>query len=156
MIMLNTEIIRKIESFVYQKPRSIDEIARYIGKNWRTADRYIQSIEKDYGTISTRVFREGSRGALKVVFWSSVEKASRSVFQDMLETQILNGRTKYDFSAFDIFQHVPDAKKRTRVENTTSENTTDLKDFAENLSLAKTQLIIFSGNLSSSLPPRLY
>ena len=74
--MLNNELIKKIEDFVYSKPRSVQEIASYIGKNWRTADRYISEIEKNYGTIATRVFREGTRGALKIVYWASVEKIS--------------------------------------------------------------------------------
>ena len=72
--MLSSEVIKKIEDFVYEKPRSIQEIAEYIKKNWRTADRYIQEIEKNFGTISTKVFREGTRGALKIVYWSAVEK----------------------------------------------------------------------------------
>ena len=59
--MLSNDIIKKIENLVSQKPRSIQEIANSIGKNWRTADRYIEEIEKNFGTISTRVFREGTR-----------------------------------------------------------------------------------------------
>ena len=55
--MLDVQMINKIEEFVYDKPRSIQEIAEFIGKNWRTADRYIEEIEKNFGTISTRVFR---------------------------------------------------------------------------------------------------
>ena len=49
-------------------------------KNWRTADRYVDEIEKSFGTLSTRVFRGGTRGALKIVFWSSVEKIRGTVF----------------------------------------------------------------------------
>ncbi|MFH1308006.1 MAG: hypothetical protein ABIH72_04095, partial [archaeon] len=86
--MLNSNIIRKIEEFVYTKPRSIQEISQHINKSWRTADRYIQEIEKEFGTISTRTFRGGTRGALKIVYWSSVEKISSSVFQQKLEKDI--------------------------------------------------------------------
>jgi len=60
--MLNRQLIDKIEQFVYQKPRSIQEIAFLIDKNWRTADRYIIEIEKEYGTLATRIFRKGTRG----------------------------------------------------------------------------------------------
>src|SRR3989304_4113186 len=102
--MLHSEIVRKIEDFVYGKPRSVQEIAEHIGKNWRTADRYIDDIEKEFGTLATRVFRGGTRGALKIVYWASVEKVSPTAFQTQLEEQILKGRTKYDFSPFDIFQ----------------------------------------------------
>ena len=90
--MLSNEIIKKIEDFVYAKPRSIDEVAKHINKNWRTADRYVQEIEKNFGTLSTKVFREGTRGALKIVFWSSVEKVSSSVFQEILEKEIFQAK----------------------------------------------------------------
>ena len=52
--------INKIEEFVYSKPRSIQEISNFLEKNWRTADRYIEEIEKNFGTISTRVFKGGN------------------------------------------------------------------------------------------------
>lgn len=146
--MLDSNIVKKIEDFVYSKPRSVQEVAEHIEKNWRTADRYIEEIEKDFGTISTRVFREGTRGALKIVFWSSVEKISCSVFQEQLEQEIFKARRKEDFSAFDIFQLVPDKNKKASVENADEENSTNLKEFAEILLQAEKQLLIFSGNLS--------
>ncbi len=147
--MLSTEIIKKIEDFVYSKPRSIQEIAEYIKKNWRTADRYVQEIEKNFGTISTKVFREGTRGALKIVYWASVEKVSHSVFQQQLEEQIMAGRTKYDFSGFDIFQHVPEKNKTAWTKKGEDEvKAGRLEDFEELLLQAKKQILFFSGNLS--------
>lgn len=146
--MLSLEIIKKIEDFVYEKPRSIQEIAQYIGKNWRTADRYVQEIEKEFSTISTRIFREGTRGALKIVYWSAVEKVSHSVFQEKLEKEILLARKKEDFSAFDIFQHIPDKNKKATLETTESEDSTNLQELADILLSTKKQLLIFSGNLS--------
>lgn len=146
--MLNPEIIKKIEDFVYSKPRSIQEIAQHINKNWRTADRYIQDIEKNFGTITTRVFREGTRGALKIVYWASVEKISSSVFQEQLEEQIMRGKTKYEFSAFDMFQHIADKNKKAKIEEVISEESTTLDELSEFLLNTKKQLIVFSGNLS--------
>ncbi len=146
--MLSFEVIKKIEDFVYAKPRSIQEIARHINKNWRTADRYIQEIQTQQGTLSTRVFREGTRGALKIVFWSSIEKASSTIFQEELEKQIYAGRKKEDFSAFDIFQHVKDKNKKITIENEKSEEQTNTKDLSILFSEAEKQVIIFSGNLS--------
>ncbi len=146
--MLNSEIVKKIEDFVYLKPRSVQEVASHINKNWRTADRYIEEIEKEFGTISTRVFRGGTRGALKIVFWSSVEKVSNNVFQQDLERQIFQGRKKEDFSAFDIFQFVSDKNKKAKIEYKKSEDETDIIDLIEFLSQAKKQILIFSGNLS--------
>jgi hypothetical protein len=147
--MLDQKIIKKIEDFVYSKPRSIQEIAKHIDKNWRTADRYTEEIEKNFGTITTRVFREGTRGALKIVYWSSVDKVSHSVFQEKLEENIMRGRTKYEFSAFDIFQHVPEKNKIAWIKKGKDESETErLKDFEDLLLEAKNQILFFSGNLS--------
>ena len=146
--MLNQEVIKKIEDFVYSKPRSIQEVAHHISKNWRTADRYVLDIEKNFGTITTRTFREGTRGALKIVFWASIEKASSSVFQKILEEQILSARRKEDFSAFDIFQHVIDKNKKASIEKANNEEGTDLKELANLLKQTKKQLLLLSGNLS--------
>src|SRR3989344_4161525 len=125
--MLNSEIVKKIESFVYSKPRSVQEIAENIGKNWRTADRYIDEIVSEYGTLATRVFRGGTKGALKIVYWASIEKASNSVFQEELEKSIFIGRKKEDFSAFDIYQHIEDKKKSISIRQEESEDKGDLR-----------------------------
>src|SRR3989344_1061181 len=144
-IMLDNTTIKKIEDFVYSKPRSIQEIAQNIGKNWRTADRYILEIEKEFGTIAIRTFREGTRGALKIVYWASVEKVSHSVFQEKLEKEILKSHKKDDFSVFDIFQHIDKKNKTVVMEETEGDNIEGLKKL---LLSAKKQLLIFSGNLS--------
>jgi hypothetical protein len=146
--MLESPIIDKIERFVYAKPRSMLEIAQHIGKNWRTADRYVESIEKEYGTIATRVFRGGSRGALKIAYWASAEKISSSVFQEKLEEKIMHGMDKQDFSPFDIFQYVDDKYKKAVIERAVKENSTDIFEFAKDIARTQKQLIIFSGNLS--------
>jgi len=146
--MLNADVIKKIEDFVYNKPRSIQEIAQHLGKNWRTADRYVTEISEEFGTISSRVFREGTRGALKIVYWSSVEKVSHSVFQEKLEQEIFSLKTKEQFSGFDIYQHVPDKDKKILIESELNENTLDLKELKELLEKAEKQVLIFSGNLS--------
>jgi hypothetical protein len=146
--MLDSGVVKKIEDFVYQKPRSIQEIAEHIEKNWRTADRYVEQISEEFGTIASRVFREGTRGALKIVFWSSVEKASSNSFQEKLESEIVSIKKKEDFSAFDIYQYVAEKNKRAIIETEVSENTENLKELKELLEHAEKQVIIFSGNLS--------
>ena len=146
--MLNSETIKKIEQFVYAKPRSIQEISVYIQKNWRTADRYIEEIEKEYGTLSTRVFRGGTRGALKIVYWSSIEKVSSNVFQEQLEQEIMRGRKKEDFSAFDIYQYIKEKNKSVEIAKGEDETSSGLQGLKEILIAAKKQIIIFSGNLS--------
>lgn len=146
--MLEPAILDKIEKFVYIKPRSIQEIAQNIDKSWRTADRYTQEIEKEYGTLATRTFRGGTRGALKIVYWASIEKAHSSVFQEKLAKDIEMFKNRTDFSAFDIYQHVPAKNKKVSVEQTEKEAKTDLKEYINHLRATKKQLLVFSGNLS--------
>ncbi len=143
--MLDSQTISKIEEFVYAKPRSIQEIATCIGKNWRTADRYVDEIEKNLGTLSIRIFRGGTRGALKIVYWSSMEKVSHSIFQDRLEKDIFNAKRKEDFSPFDIYQYVPEKSKSFSVPKNEE---TSLTEFTNILLNAKKQVLFFSGNLS--------
>ena len=144
--MLSSETIKKIEDFVSQKPRSIQEISTHLNKNWRTIDRYVNEIKENFGTIDTRTFRKGTRGALKVVYWASVEKISQSSVQKALEKEIYEGKTKYDFSSFDIFQNIPDKKKEAIVGY--EDKKYWIKDVIEKINNTHRQIIFFSGNLS--------
>ncbi len=146
--MLEQETIKKIESFVYSQPRTIDEISKHLDKNWRTAERYVLDIEKEFGTITTKIFRKGTRGALKIVYWASIEKVSHSVFQEMLEKDILSEKRTEDFSAFEIYQFISKNKKKASVELASDENKTDIEQLVSILRNTKNQLLIFSGNLS--------
>ena len=146
--MLNSEVVKKIEDFVYSKPRSIQEISEHIEKNWRTADRYTNEIEKEFGTLAIRVFREGTRGALKIVYWASIDKVSNSIFQEQLEQSIMSGRKKEDFSALDIFQHVDDKNKKVEIKVADNDGISQLDSLTDFLNSTKKQLLIFSGNLS--------
>ncbi|HLF53618.1 MAG TPA: hypothetical protein VI544_00385 [Candidatus Nanoarchaeia archaeon] len=146
--MLNAEIMQKIEQFVSAKPRSIQEIASHLDKNWRTADRYIEEMEKNFGTISTRVFRGGTRGALKIAYWSAIDKISSNVFQEKIEQEILNLKRKESFSAFDIYQHVPAKDKKVTIAYESEEFGPNLKELSELVLNTTKQLLLFSGNLS--------
>ncbi|MDO8556803.1 MAG: hypothetical protein Q7R96_06565 [Nanoarchaeota archaeon] len=147
--MLTNEMVKSLEEFVYAKPRSIQEIAKHIDKNWRTADRYVDQIEKEYGTVSTRTFRGGTRGALKIVYWSSIEKVSRSIFQEELEKELMLRRRKEEFSPFNIFQYVDAAKKQAWLSKSADEvSIGKLKELSKMLLTATKQVIFFSGNLS--------
>ncbi len=147
--MLRNEEIKKIEDFVYTKPRAIQEIAEHLDVSWRTADRYIQEIQTNFGTITTRVFREGTRGALKIVYWASVDKISNNIFQEELEQEILRGRTKEDFSGFDIYQHASEKNKKAQIKHGENEEKAgNLEEFETMLNQAKKQILFFSGNLS--------
>lgn len=150
-MVLTKEITGKINEFVFQKPRSIDEIAKHIIVNWRTANRYVDRIEKDEGTISSKVFRGGTRGALKVVFWNNVEKFHASEVQERLFNQIMSGKNKKDFSPSEIYQFVDKNKKKMFILNENEYNAVaNSKDFIERLKNAEKQILFFSGNLTFS------
>jgi hypothetical protein len=147
--MLDKEAIKQIEEFVYKQPRSIQEIANHINKNWRTVDRYVQEIKENFGTINTRTFRKGTRGALKIVYWAGVEKIKGSVFQERLEQQIMQASGREDFAAFDIFQHVPKENKTAWKRIGEKEDRLGkLSIFTDLLNTTKKQILFFSGNLS--------
>src|SRR3989344_2026434 len=140
--MLTAEVIKRIEDSVYSKPRSIQEIAQLIKKNWRTADRYVEQIEKEFGTIATRAFREGTRGSLKIVYWAAVEKISHSIIQQKLEETLLQAKKKEEFSAFDIYQYVPDNQKEVSLEAGKEEGEKNVEELANYLKKATKQVFI--------------
>lgn len=146
--MLDSKTVKKISEFVYIKPRTIQEISFHIGKNWRTADSYVEKINKEYGTISLRTFRGGTRGALKIAFWNNVEKIHSSEFQERLFKRIELARNKEDFSPFDIYQYVDEKKRKAFLEQQKEDTITNKQDLVNALRSAENQVLIFSGNLS--------
>lgn len=143
--MLRQESIQKIEQFIQQKPRSMQEIAQMLDKNWRTADRYVEYIKENFGTIDTTTFREGTRGALKIVFWAGVNHQKSSIFQQELEDEVFKGKTKEELRAFDIYQHVNDAKKSVSLSKSLKKSNDELVAL---LRSAKKTIYCFSGDIS--------
>ena len=139
-MVLDSKTIDNIKAFAYQKPRTIDEIAKLIGKNWRTADRYVREIAERTGTIGVRTFREGTRGALKIVFWQNIEKIYSTKIQEAIFRRVEIGINKFDFSPFEIYQYV-DKEKRSAIAN---------KEWSivDLIRMAKEEVLILSGNLS--------
>jgi len=146
--MLDNKTVQEIERFVSVEPRSINEISDYLKKNWRTVDRYLKEIEEEYKTISLKTFRGGTRGALKIAYFSSPERVSSTKLQEELENEIMKLKRKEDFSAFDIFQNISEKNKKAIVEDEISESSTNLKELIEILKTTKKELKLFSGNLS--------
>ncbi len=145
--MLEKTLSKQILDFVRIKPRTIQEIAFLIKKNWRTADRYVEILSTETGFISTRTFREGSRGALKLVYWNSLESNKGTAYQERLLQKILNGKHKEDFSAFDIYQFVPANKREAYIEDTEFSSHPKI-NYNTLLQSAQQQILLFSGNLS--------
>lgn len=149
--MLDSKLAKKINDFVYQKPRTIQEIALLIHKNWRTANSYVEKIEGEQGTLSVRTFRKGTRGALKIVFWNNIENIHSSELQEKLFRRIELNRRKRDFSPSEIYQFVDKDKKALKIMNEkeyTSEK--NFEDFTNLLKSANSQILFFSGNLTFS------
>lgn len=149
--MLDKGTMQKIEGFVQVKPRTIQEVAQFIGRNWRTADSYIEQISKEQGTIATRTFRGGTRGALKVVYWNAGEQFHASAVQERLFARIAAGKTKFDFNAFDIYQYVEEEKRRAFLERQTTYKVTEKQNLMSALRSAEGQFLLFAGDLSWSV-----
>lgn len=151
-MVLNVAITKKITDFVRIKPRSMQEISEHIKKNWRTAERYVEKIEKESGHLSTRIFREGTRGALKIVYWNAMEEIHSTTFQEEILEKVMRGQHKDDFSPFDIYQHVEDKNKKVYLQDVSKINPeteiTEGEDLIGFLRSASKQVIVFSGNLS--------
>ena len=139
--MLEKIIATKIVDSVRAHPRTVQEIAQQLGKNWRTADRYIEQISLETGLIKTKIFREGTRGALKIVYWNALEPGKSSAFQERLLQQILHHKRKEDFSAFDIYQFVPAKERSLKVSKKEQTHYNSLLQSTR-------QVLFFSGNLS--------
>ncbi len=140
--MLDTAIIKKINEFVYLQPRTIQEISLLLKINWRTADRYVDRISEEQGTITTKTFRGGTKGALKIAYWCNIEKIHSTTFQEKLYKKIEAGRVKTDFSPFDIYQYVDEKKRSAKAFYGLN------KEAPAELRTAKEEFLCFSGNLS--------
>lgn len=147
---LNKEATRKINKFVRERPRNIQEIADLIDKSWRTADRWVKQIAKEEGTIDVHTFRGGTRGALKVVYWRNPEQIHSSRRRQRMWDQIKTGREKVDFSPFDLFETVDEDKRNAFLEQQKEENVEANHDIGGALQKAEQEILIFSGNLSWS------
>lgn len=147
-MVLDKSTREKIVEFVQLQPRSIQEVAHFIGKNWRTADSYIDKIRSEFGLLETKTFRDGTRGALKVVYHQSIEQLSSSGIQEKLFTKFISSRHKNDFRPFDIYQYVDKEYRHAFMEKQSEYLITKKQDLVAALRKAKHQVLIFSGNLS--------
>ena len=142
-MVLDSKTADKIKAFVYQQPRTILEIAQYIGKSWKTADRYVGELIEREGNLAIRVFRGGTRGALKIVYWDNIEKIYSTRLQEQILKMIERGLEKRDFYFSDIYQYVNKKKRSASIKKQ------DNYDWlAPLLGRAKQEVLCFSGNAS--------
>lgn len=150
-MVFDEKIQKEICNFVKIKPRSIQEISQHVKKNWRTIERYITKIEKETGYLSRRVFREGTRGALKIIFYNSLEEIPTNNVQEEILKDLLQGKSPTEFFPFDIYQHVPEKEKKAFIEDLkgrTDLEISDKQDLVGLLRKAKKQILIFAGNVT--------
>ncbi len=145
---LDPNTTKRINEFVYAQPRTIQEITSLIAKNWRTADSYVNQISSQTGTISVKTLRPGTRGAVKLVYWNTTDSVNSTQAQQLLMKKLEVGKTKRDFSPFDIYQYVPKKKRQSFFEEQEEENIKVKQDLAGSLRKARKQVLLFSGNLS--------
>jgi hypothetical protein len=145
--MLDKKTRDAILDFIRIKPRTVQEVAQHIDRNWRTAERYVDTISTETGFIATRTFREGTRGALKIAYWSAISGNTGSAYQERLLQHIQQAKRKEEFSPFDIYQLVPEAERAAHVERSEFSTHPDIM-FDSLLLKAHRQVLFFSGNLS--------
>jgi hypothetical protein len=149
-MVLDSNTKDKIKTFVYQKPRTINEIAHLVKKSWRTADRYVRQISETTGEISLRTFRKGTRGALKIVYWSNLDNIYSTKQQEKIFDYIEKGMKEADFSPFEIYQYIEDNKRKAE---TAKKEKYDW--ILKLIKHAKEEILVFSGNLSWVNAPRV-
>ncbi len=142
---MDEKIKEEIYSFVKQEPRSIQEISFAIGKSWVTTNKYLGELVPE-GTICVKVFRKGSHGALKLIYWNNAEGINKNNAQEYLYKEILRGRNKRDFSPFEIYQFAKPNCRSAFAE--VLETSKAISELFETLEKVEGRILVFSGNLS--------
>ncbi|MDO8628126.1 MAG: hypothetical protein Q7R56_00020 [Nanoarchaeota archaeon] len=145
--MLTKELTTKILDFIREQPRTIQDLALFLDKNWRTADRYIDQLMQETGMIKTKTFRQGTRGAIKIVHWNSIEHTKGTHYQERLHQRVLKGIKKEDFSPFDIYQFCKEEQRQAYKETNEYNLSADVR-FENLIKQATQQILFFSGNIS--------
>lgn len=142
---LTAELAQQIVSFVKQEPKTIQEVSLAIGKSWVTTEKYVSLLSTTSGELKMKTFRKGSRGALKLVYWTGHQTLQSDKAKELLFESILAGKRKPDFDVVDIFQFVP---KNKRTASVIIPGTTKGSNHFDILSKATSQILFFAGNLS--------
>lgn len=138
---------KQILDLVRKEPVTIQAVANTIDKNWRTADKYVKKISRQTGLIDLKVFREGTRGALKIVYWNALEPERNDSYQQRLFETIKNSKRKQDFSPLSIYQFVADDEREAYKEEEEHPEDSPIY-FSTVFQEAEETIKIFSGNLS--------
>lgn len=144
MALLQKQIHQIIE-YVKGEPRTVQDVAKRIGKSWVTTNSYIEKIIKETGQIKIKTFRQGTQGAIKLIYYNYAGSLEEDELKSLISLHITNGRYKTDFDFMDIYQHINDKKKRSHIEK----NIHDFEKYLMNyLEEAQDTVFCLSGNLS--------
>ncbi|MDP3734088.1 MAG: hypothetical protein Q8R37_02575 [Nanoarchaeota archaeon] len=147
-MVLTPPEIKKITSFIKKEPRTIQDIAHCIEKTWVTADSYVEKIKTQTGLINVKVFRPGTKGAIKVVYWNYGDAVEHDEIRKILADKIRLHRRKEDFDPLEIHHHLPEDKKRAFIEKYDDPSHSTRQDIFQFLQQAEHELYSFSGNIS--------
>jgi len=145
---LNQEDINKVIKFVKQEPKTIQEISKILKRSWVTTDSYVQQIKERTGLINIKIFRKGTQGALKLVYYDYKESLVSEDLKEKLFNQIKNGTEKKDVDFFDIFQYIPDKKKKVIISELNKNKLSATPKLSSFLRQAERVIYCFSGNMS--------
>ncbi len=148
LMVLDKATVEKIKDAVKSRPRTINEIADILGTSWKTADRHVSAIFAEDGSIASHTFRQGTRGALKIVYWLSAEQPF-SEAQKIIFERLVQGKKKEDFSPLDIFQFADREKRKISFfDSGEGEQEIVFRNFVKILGKAEESVSCFSGNIS--------
>lgn len=143
-MVLEQDMVKTILDFVKKEPRTVNDVAKFIGKSWVTTESYILKIKDSTGLISLKTFRKGSQAALKIVYFNNPDAMLSDEVRDHLHGLIKMSRTKDSFDFMDVFQHIDESKKHAYLEKCSKDSSIHWGQ----LERANKVVYCFSGNLS--------
>lgn len=144
--MLSKKLTDKIIDFIKKEPVSVQEVSKFIQKSWVTTESYLQKIEDETGQIKRKVFRKGSQGALKIVYYNYASAVDYDHIKKIIAQKIISGRKKEDLSIFEILPFVKEQHRSISWE--LPDEFSHITEICKKVDDAEHQILIFSGNLS--------
>ena len=138
----------KILAKVKKEPCLVQDLAQHLHKSWVTTERYVTKLAQEKGLVKVKTFREGTKGAIKVVYWNYPESAQQDEIKARAFERITLLSDKKDFSPLEIYQHVPPKYARAFYEYYDDPSLATKQHLASFFRQAQHEVFIFSGNLS--------